>query len=66
MTNCVDQMLAYQIAAGLFPGELPWSGISGTAMFVQPAEQWFASMFSCNLTARMMVRLEFRRAAARL
>lgn len=47
-------------------GELLWSGISGTAMFVQPAEQWFALMFSCNLTTRMMVRMEFRRAAARL
>lgn len=48
------------------PGEVLWSGISGTAMFVQPAEQWFALMFSCNLTTRMMVRMEFRRAAARL
>ncbi|MFA6443274.1 MAG: serine hydrolase domain-containing protein [Sterolibacterium sp.] len=48
------------------PGEVLWSGISGTAMFVQPAEQWFALMFSCNLSTRMMVRLEFRRAAARL
>jgi len=48
------------------PGETVWSGISGTAMFVQPSEQWFALMFSCNMTTRMMVRLEFRRAAAQL
>jgi len=47
-------------------GELVWSGISGTAMFVHPADQWFALMFSCNMTSRMMVRMEFRRAAERL
>lgn len=47
-------------------GEMVWSGISGTAMFVHPSEQWFALMFSCNMLSRMMVRMEFRRAAGRL
>lgn len=47
-------------------GELVWSGISGTAMFVQPAERWFALMFTCNMASRMMVRMEFRRAVSRL
>jgi len=47
-------------------GEMVWSGISGTAMFVHPAEQWFALMFSCNMVSRMIVRMEFRRSAGRL
>jgi CubicO group peptidase (beta-lactamase class C family) len=47
-------------------GELTWSGISGTAMFVQPAERWFALAFTCNMASRMMARMEFRRAAALL
>ena len=47
-------------------GELTWSGISGTALFVQPREQWFALMFSSNMGSRMMARMEFRRALARL
>jgi CubicO group peptidase (beta-lactamase class C family) len=47
-------------------GELTWSGISGTALFVQPHEQWFALMFSSNMSSRMMARMEFRRAASRI
>jgi CubicO group peptidase (beta-lactamase class C family) len=47
-------------------GELTWSGISGTALFVQPREQWFALLFSANMTSRMMARFEFRRAVGRL
>lgn len=47
-------------------GELTWSGISGTALFVQPRERWFAVMMSSNMTSRMVSRLEFRRALARL
>ena len=47
-------------------GELCWSGISGTAMFVQPREQWFALLFSANTASRMMTRLAFRRAASQL
>lgn len=43
-------------------GELAWSGISGTALFVSPREQWFAIGFTSNMTSRMMARLEFRRA----
>lgn len=48
------------------PGELTWSGISGTALFVQPRDQWLAMMFSSNMTSRMVARLEFRRAASLL
>ena len=47
-------------------GELTWSGISGTALFVQPREHWFAVMFSANMSSRMMARMEFRRAVGRL
>lgn len=47
-------------------GELTWSGISGTAMFVDPKNKWFALYFSSNMTTRMMARMEFRRAAAQL
>ncbi len=47
-------------------GELTWSGISGTTMFVDPKEKWFALYFSSNMTTRMMARMEFRRAAAQL
>lgn len=48
------------------PGELTWSGISGTALFVQPRDQWVAVMFSSNMASRMMARMEFRRAAGRV
>jgi len=48
------------------PGELTWSGISGTALFVHPGEQWFALCFSSNMASRMMARMEFRRAVAGL
>jgi CubicO group peptidase (beta-lactamase class C family) len=47
-------------------GELTWSGISGTALFVQPRTRWLAVMFSSNMTSRMVARLEFRRALGRL
>lgn len=47
-------------------GELTWSGISGTALFVHPREQWFALCFSSNMASRMMARMEFRRAVAGL
>lgn len=43
-------------------GELTWSGISGTALFVNPCEKWFAICFTSNMVSRMMARLEFRRA----
>lgn len=46
-------------------GEGCWSGISGTALFVQPRERWFALLFSANMASRMVARLEFRRAVAR-
>jgi len=45
-------------------GELVWSGISGTALFVQPREQWFAILFSSNMASRLMSRMAFRRAVA--
>ena len=48
------------------PGELTWSGISGTALFVHPGSQWFALLFSANMASRMMARMMFRRAAAQL
>ncbi len=48
------------------PGELTWSGISGTALFVHPNERWFAICFSSNMASRMMARMEFRRAVAGL
>jgi len=47
-------------------GELTWSGISGTALYVQPRERWFALLFSANMASRMLTRMEFRRTAARL
>ena len=47
-------------------GELAWSGISGTALFVHPGERWFAISFTANMVSRMMARMEFRRAAALL
>ena len=47
-------------------GEMTWSGISGTALFVHPGEEWFAVAFTSNMATRMMARLEFRRAAALL
>jgi CubicO group peptidase (beta-lactamase class C family) len=39
-------------------GEGCWSGISGTALFVQPRERWFALLFSANMASRMMARME--------
>ncbi|MFO1329406.1 MAG: serine hydrolase domain-containing protein [Rubrivivax sp.] len=47
-------------------GELTWSGISGTALFVQPREQWVAVMLTANMSSRLMARFEFRRAAGRV
>lgn len=47
-------------------GEMAWSGISGTALFVHPGEQWFALAFTSNMASRMMARMEFRRAVASL
>ncbi len=47
-------------------GELVWSGISGTALFVHPRERWFALLMSANMASRMMARMAFRRAVARL
>ena len=47
-------------------GELAWSGISGTALFVHPGTQWFALLFSANMASRMVARMMFRRAAAQL
>lgn len=47
-------------------GELTWSGVSGTALYLNPAERWFAIKFSCNNASRMMARFEFRRAVAAL
>lgn len=43
-------------------GELCWSGISGTALFVQPRDRWFAVLMSANMASRMVARLAFRRA----
>jgi CubicO group peptidase (beta-lactamase class C family) len=43
-------------------GELVWSGLSGTALFVDPARRWFALAFTCNTGSRLMARFEFRRA----
>lgn len=48
------------------PGELTWSGISGTALFVHPPTRWFALCFSSNMASRMMARMEFRRAVSGL
>lgn len=44
------------------PGELTWSGISGTALFVQPKARWFAVLMSANMSSRMMARMTLRRA----
>lgn len=44
------------------PGELTWSGISGTALFVQPKTRWFAVLMSANMASRMMARMTLRRA----
>ena len=49
-----------------FAGEMTWSGISGTAVFVHPGEQWFGVAFTSNMATRMMARMEFRRGAALL
>ena len=45
-------------------GELTWSGISGTALFVHPPTQWFALLYSTNMASRMLARMMFRRALA--
>lgn len=45
-------------------GELTWSGISGTALFVQPRERWFAVLMTANMASRMMARMALRRALA--
>ena len=53
------------LGAAAYPcavGELTWSGLTGTAMFVDPARRWFALMFSCNTASRLIARFEFRRA----
>lgn len=47
-------------------GELTWSGVTGTGLYVRPADRWFAIQFSCNNASRLMARFEFRRAAAAL
>lgn len=47
-------------------GELTWSGVSGTGLYLRPADRWFAIKFSCNNASRLMARFEFRRAAAAL
>ena len=44
--------------------ELTWSGISGTALFVQPKERWFALLMSANMASRMVARMMLRRALA--
>lgn len=46
------------------PGELTWSGATGMALYLQPAERWFAIAFTCNMASRLIARMEFRRAAA--
>ncbi len=48
------------------PGELCWSGISGTALFVQPRERWFAVLMSANMASRMQARMAWRRTLAAL
>jgi len=48
------------------PGEYTWSGVTGQSLFIDPASQWFAVMLSANTASRVMVRMEFRRAAALL
>lgn len=45
-------------------GELTWSGISGTALFVQPRERWFALLCSANMASRMLARMGLRRSLA--
>ncbi|GAA4414254.1 serine hydrolase domain-containing protein [Quisquiliibacterium transsilvanicum] len=47
-------------------GELTWSGVTGTGLYVRPADRWFAIKFSCNNASRLMARFEFRRAAGML
>ncbi len=46
------------------PGEFSWSGVTGQSLFIDPARRWFALMLSANTASRVMVRFEFRRAAA--
>ena len=45
-------------------GELTWSGISGTALFVQPKQRWFALLMSANMASRMVARMALRWALA--
>lgn len=47
-------------------GELTWSGVTGTGLYLRPADRWFAIHFSCNNASRLMARFEFRRAASLL
>jgi CubicO group peptidase (beta-lactamase class C family) len=47
-------------------GELTWSGVTGTGLYLRPADRWFAIKFSCNNASRLMARFEFRRAASLL
>lgn len=63
--------LAVRLATGAtaFPctvGEGTWSGVTGAALFVQPRERWFALSLTCNMSARLIARFEFRRAVAAL
>ncbi len=44
-------------------GELTWSGICGTVLWLQPRERWFALQFSANMRSRILSRMEFRRSA---
>ncbi|MGB7304385.1 MAG: serine hydrolase domain-containing protein [Burkholderiaceae bacterium] len=45
-------------------GEFAWSGVTGQTLFIQPGKGWFGLMLSSNTASRVIVRLEFRRAAA--
>lgn len=43
-------------------GELTWSGISGTALYVQPRSRWFMVLMSANMGSRLLARMMVRRA----
>lgn len=47
-------------------GEFAWSGVTGHTLFIAPGKGWFCLMLSSNTASRVIVRLEFRRAAGRL
>lgn len=47
------------------PGEFAWSGVTGHTLFIGPGRGYFGIMLSSNTASRVVVRLEFRRAAAR-